>query len=327
MGSILDTFTRSYRITKDALGYVISHPKMLVPTFLIKVVYVFGYIGIIFFTPVGDMIFGNADISLLELLLILYLSIVYFRFFEGLATLVTLHLVKQQSEDYKMSLLKAVGATLRYALLKTFPIILFWSAIEFVIAVVFAFIKSLLRGKDGDSDSVLSQWASRTQRFLNNMLDKVSVLSFMVIIWDRKKTFHAVKESTAIFKSRFGLVFSGTIVGGLFYLVMALPAGVALFVASYFELISGGFLIGLIIYALVIWSIKYLVDVLFTTKVYLWHRAWSKARYEAYEKGEAEPEIEDIPQPDLLSGYSSVFLDVKFKKDREPDGPEPMIQY
>ncbi|MGM0436289.1 MAG: hypothetical protein ACQEQA_04490 [Bacillota bacterium] len=324
MGSILDALGQSYRITKDALNYIFSHPKMLVPTFLIKVLYVAGYFAILLFTPLREMVLGEAGLSLLEMLLILYLTIVYFRFFEGLIALVTLHLVKQQSEEHTMSLLKALGGTLGQSLLRAFPIILFWAFIEFFIAVVFAFIKAALRGKDGNSNPLLEGTANRTQRFLNNMLDRVSMLSFPVIIWDKKGTLTAIKESMAIFKSKVGVVLGGAIIGRLFYLLMAVPAAIVFFAADYFGVVSGPLLIGIVVYALVIWSIKYLIEVLFTTKIYLWHRAWSNARIEAYRKGETEPNLEDIPQPNLLSGYSSVFLDVKFNKD---SGPEPMSQY
>lgn len=325
MGSVLGTLGQSYRITKDALGYIFSYPKMLVPTLVIKVFYVAGYLAILIYTPLLDVVLGEVGLSLMEILLILYLTIVYFRFFEGLIALVTLQLVKQQSENYKMSLLKAIWRTLVHSLLKTFPIILFWSVIEFVIAVVFAIIKGLLRGKDGD-DTMLSRAADRTQRLLNNMLDRVSLLSFPAIVWDNMRTIAAIKEGLTIFKGRFGVIFSGTIIGGLFYLVMSIPAAVVFFLGAYFEFLNIYVLVGIFIYALVIWSIKFLIEVLFSTKIYLWHRAWSNARLKAIKEGKEEPEITDIPQPNLLTGYSSVFLDVKFKRDKD-QGPEPMSQY
>ncbi len=316
-------FQNGFRTTMDSLKYLLSHPKLIVPTFFIKIVDIVLFVWFFGFTSLGNRILDDtASFAVWQLFLIAYLMLVTVRLIEGIATMMTLSMVKQNDQTYKMGFFKALVETLTSSLWLALPVILFWALIEFIIHLVFAAISAMLNRDNKRSGKSMAQRAlDRKRRFIQRMIKLVSLFSYPIVVWDKKPFFRAIKESFAMFKSRFGVILTGTSFLGFLIALMWLPPFIIVMIAGYFEFLNLGIVIGLFVYMVLLWSIKYLIETLFITKVFLWYRAWQKACDEAKEKGKEIPSLNEIPKPDLLYGYSDILLDDQIK---EAEAPEPM---
>ena len=312
-----------YRTTIDSLKYIIRHPKLMIPTFLIKIVDLAIIVWFFGFTTLGQNIRNDLEsFAFWQLLLIGYFMIVSIRLIEGIATMITLSLVKQNDQENNMSLFKALIETFKSSLWLAFPVILFWALVEFIIILIFSGLSMLLnRGNKGGKKSFAQRTLDRKRKLIQKMLKMVGLFSYPIIIWEKKTPWRAIKESLNMFKSRFGVIISGISFIGFLILLMWIPPVTLLFIAAIFEFMNLAILIGIFIYMMLMWSLKYLIETLFITKVYLWYRAWEKACEEAEASGKPTPSLNDIPKPNLLFGYSDILLDEQIS---EAEAPEPM---
>lgn len=302
---MLNAFKNGFLITLDALKYMKKNPKILVPVILIKILYIVLAGVIVLYTPLLTYLPNNSsDVTLVHILVGIYVLIVYVKFFESLSALYSLDLIRQKNNEGSMGLFRGFIHIFTRSVIKALPIILIWSLMEMALKIVIALLQVFL----GRKRSRLHRGAGDAGNVLTRTLRMISLVSLPMIVWKEKGTFASLKESFKVFKKRFGVVFVGLGINHVFYSLMGLPAILAIYLADRYEFISLEFFIGLAIYLLLIWSVAYIVEILFSTRIYLWYASWQTEKEAAESRGENPPALDSVEKPDFLSGHTDAII-------------------
>ncbi|MFW6298207.1 MAG: hypothetical protein ACOC14_00875 [Bacillota bacterium] len=318
--SIKNSIKNGFHITLDVFKYIKAHPKILVPIIGIKLLYVSIPVVLLVYTTLLDSVVVNfleMEYSTVVTVLILYLIVVYFRFFETLGAAYSLELVRQNDADGSMSLLKGLGHLIARSLLRILPIILIWSALEMILKFIIAVIKGILRSLTGERGSLSERGADFTGRIFNKALRLAMLMALPMVVWEKRGPIESVTDGFDAFETKAGDVFSGMGVRMFFYTLMLIPAVVLLSLAYRFGFLDTPFTFVVIAYVLILWSLDFLVEILFSTKIYLWYSAWQTKRREAFKNHETLPLIDDIEQPSFLSGYSDSYMKERVKASKK----------
>ncbi|MFW5895042.1 MAG: hypothetical protein ACOCU0_03835 [Bacillota bacterium] len=322
ISSLKTSLKHGFHITLDVLKYIKANPKILVPVIGIKVLYVGIPVVLFAYTTWLDsaaLNLFNFEYSWEITVLILYLIIVYFRFFETLGASYSLELIRQNDMDGSMSLSKGFGHLITQSLLRVLPIIFIWSALELILKFIIAVIKGIIRSLTGRRRSMAESGADLTGRVVNNALRLGMLMALPMVVWEKRGPVDSIKDGFDAFETKAGDVFSGMGVRMFFYALMFIPALFLSALASRLGILNAPLIIAIAAYMLILWSLDFLVEILFSTKIYLWYSAWQKKRREAFKKSETLPLMDDIEQPSFLSGYSDLYMKEEVKASKKGD--------
>lgn len=110
--------------------YITDHPKTIVPFVVNFLLEVGGLVALILYAN------SVMPITNLEFLLFAYVGLVWVSLTSALASLVLLRLMEQAENDEPMRLMRAFWLALKSDFLKSFPVVLVWSALQLVIYVM-----------------------------------------------------------------------------------------------------------------------------------------------------------------------------------------------
>lgn len=259
-----------------------------------------------------------------QVLLIVYLIILGWNAFIAANSIYILLNLKQLETSGRVRPAIALGQTPYYFII-SFPIILIWSTLDFVITT----LDSLLRRKNDDEDeaATMENFAQTlsgfeenqsigimTLRILLQMMAKalrmVSMLSLTAVVWREFGPFWSMGQALTIVKRHPGAFAKRFLLSWAVIFFIVLPPGLVCWVASKTHLhLPDGVWLGVIVYSGVAWSLMIYSEIILMAGLYMWNLKWLQVNRQRREEGKRPIwSIIDVKQPSFCDDVPDLLV-------------------
>jgi hypothetical protein len=242
-----------------------------------------------------------------QALLVNLVAIFLFAFMLTISCSVLLELIEMLESGEKPSLRRAIKSTVGGNLVHMLPIIVVWTVIWFVLAVIQAALSRKKRRSVGSQPKFSAEDAARTlmggggkwsfsAAFFRALQKAVRMMVFLIlpaIAWERLGFFRGVKRGLAIFKQHLSRFAEGFAMTEAMAFIVFLPPALVMIVTQVFDVtLPPAVWAAVIVYIGCAWSYSVYLEQMFMAELYLWHLKWERS-------GKAVS-IDKIPPPQLL---------------------------
>jgi len=274
------------RMLRNSLRFLGQHPSTLLPLVVIWLVSVH-----IIFSVLPAIPWQTLDVVPAIVLIYAINSALCLLQLTGCSIL--LELLQHIETGRPMRLWVALRDTVLRNLWAILPLALVWSAVEVLLWI----LQALLTSKDrkSTSDSVVRAWFDMAQKVLR----MGTYLALPAIAWEDVGPYQAVRRAIRIGKTEIASFISATSLSALFMFFVGLPLTILAyadpdFVKAHWK--------PLLVYAMVIWTLKTYLEQMMMAELYLWARAKAWDAFEVAGDPLRHPQLKTRIMPSLFNG-------------------------
>lgn len=301
---------------KESLRVFVKFPVMMFPLLLVWCIYA----PMILYMKYG---LKWEKFSQNESIMIVMAFIFSFAFLLAISCSVLLELIQQIETGKEPDLLKAGFDTFAFNLIKMIPIVIVWTILWTVLAIISALLrKRNNRGDDDDTSEFNAQNAAQTlagadggkfslsSYFIDALNKGIRMIVFLIlpgIAWENLGCFDAVQKGFRIFKLHLYEFASGFVLTEFASFIIFFP------VALMFALGIGkkghspiivfpeyAWYLAMV-YIAFAWSYSIYLEQMFVAELYLWHKKWEREFEALRASGDMRPfSFYDVKRPSLL---------------------------
>lgn len=290
-----------WTVFKRILKFILRKPFLMIPMLMAWAVYL----------GVAYLVYSNIDIEGLEIasqLLLVFGFTCISTFTIGIASLFILELLEQHETTGKMNPFKALFEMVTKDLWRALPIIIVWSIVDFVLALVIGLLNSTRKRKNRPRRP-----KGPLQRAVEAFRDLVrmgSMTVFTVIAWEDLGPKASFDKGYRVFKTQFAEMLTGFGLNKIIGALLGIPIIIVILLLRTELLPIEPTMIGLVVYMSIVWSLGKLIEQLYVSELYLWYKHFEDAKDRAKRYGEEPPKsLYDTPKPS--------FTDDKFDLKKE----------
>ncbi|HVS33788.1 MAG TPA: hypothetical protein VMS98_20300 [Thermoanaerobaculia bacterium] len=246
-------------------------------------------------------------------------AIFLFAFLLTMSCSVLLELIEIVESDQKPGLGRAIRATMGSNLVHMLPIVVVWTVIWFVLAVIQALLSR--KKNRGDRPKFSAEDAARTlmgggrfslsAAFFRALQKAVRMVVFLIlpaIAWERMGFIRGTKRGLAVFRSQLGRFAEGFAITELATIVLFLPpALLAMLTRSFDVTLPTGVWVAVIIYTGCAWSYSIYLEQMYMAELYLWNLKWERTSKARELRGEEPLAFDKVPRPHLLDNVHDLL--------------------
>lgn len=297
-----DAERKGVKVIEDSYVVFGNHPQFLIPIFSFWLIYAPSILYLVYFF--------NWDLySVQQSLAIIFGVIFFWAFFLSHSCSVLLEMIEQHESNKPKSIFKAVGHTLQKNTLKMIPIVLLWSIVWFLLAIVSMILSKAEKNKEFSAENAAKtlanyqefSWRAVTIEALQKGVRMIVFLMLPAIAWENKGPFDALKKGFVVFRTNlagFATAFTMSYLAAA--LIFALPA-IIFYLTGKMEIELPTWLwVTLIIYIGFGTSYIIYLEQLFGAELYMWHMRWEESVVGAKASNKPIPNISEITKPTVL---------------------------
>lgn len=309
---MLNDFKRGYRLLRDSVTVFKIHPILALP---IAVVAIIQSAVVVYYKYYLDI----DTLSTEAVLGVLFGIVFFFTFSLTVACSLLVELIKHIETNQKTSLANALFKTLLN--IKRLGIISFvWAIIDFILLIIQALLS---RDREDPSDpsskniaatlsgqgASMSIWQYGIQ-LLRKKLRMVAFLTIPAVSWDDLNAKQAIDKSFHVVRGNFPQFFSGFLLTEAAAIIIFLVPGICFLIESkgLVEFSDTAWNI-LTLYCVIGTSVYYYLEQMFCAELYLWHRKFERAVFQAEKAGDAPPtRMSDVSPPSILDNIPDLEI-------------------
>lgn len=248
---------------------------------------------------------GGADTTLSGILSLLFLILFVFSLIEGITASLVFEIIEHLKKKEKPSLIKAIIDSISFNFIRMLPLIVMWTLIRFIFAIIDAIISALTSDKDGNQ----SYTGKAISKGLEAILDiiKLSVmLMYPAIAWEGKGSWSALKKGARYARTELGKIVSGKLTLDLMEFIIYLPSCIFLYLYvkitgdSNFEHFGYFGWTGIIAYTVLAKSIYEFVEILYVAELYTWASTYETEKSLAITENRKIPNFRNVERPNII---------------------------
>jgi len=297
----MHTIQSGWSVFKRNLKLIFSKPYLLIPMF-------FSWLILFFASIWFNTTYNIETMELIELLLVLFAFTFLSTFTIGIASLLILEMIEQLESKGKINPFKALFDMLSRDLWRALPIIILWSLVDFILAIIIGFLNSGRKRKNRPKRP--KGPIQRAVEAFRDMVRMGSMMIFTVIAWENLGPKQSFDKGYRVFKYRFSELVVGWGLNKVFGFLLGIPIILFLLALQAHLLPLQVTFIVLIIYISFIWSLRKLIEQLFVSELYLWYLHYERDVDKAKSTGSTPPNsIHDVKRPFFTDKNLDLFTE------------------
>lgn len=275
---------------KNTVKFSLRNPILLIPMLMAVGGIVYSVYYAVTYTAILEISFIYA--------ILIYAVVV--TFIVSVSSLILLELLEQKEKNQSMNFFIAFKDALIHDLWRALPLIVVWSILKFVLTLIeFAIMAAKAKAREKRKErgrtfrGYQERRLGRQQNFIEMIQTGVRLTSMTIlasIAWEPGSPFKAMGKGFRAYKNHLGNFVSGVGFSMLLKLLMIIPTGLVLyFVSETGTEVSGGLMLGLLIYVGIIWAFSLMVEQVYVAELYLWYMSYEKESKIARDLGQDAP--------------------------------------
>ena len=256
-----------------------------------------------------------------EIFGIVFLIYFVFSFIIGTSCLILLEIVQQVESGKRPKLSKALKDCFFRDLIKALPVLIIWSIIWSILALLEAILSKKKDENDRKEKELTAKSAAKTlagvkkessliNSFFSALKKGLRMIVFIIlpaVAWEELGPIRAIKKGLTVLRSTIPEFITGYALTRVFVAIVILPVAIIFYIDSEFSVVFPEFVwYFVLVYIAFSWSISFLVEQLYVAELYLWHIKWEDEYKTAKEEGKELPTLRGTPKPSFFDEDNSL---------------------